>query len=124
MQILGLELSHGVLRGALLMQRRGKAILERVFELPLEKTTGLPELSPLKLVQNSESSFLAEASKKALIATSLPGQEILVRQLEVKLKKKADIHAVLAFQAEPLVPYPIENAILDRIKLKETQEGS
>jgi type IV pilus assembly protein PilM len=123
MQILGLELSHGVLRGAVLMQRRGKAFLERVFELPLEKATGMHGPSP-QLVQNSEGSLLAEASRKALIATSLPGQEILVRQLEVKLKKKADIQAVLAFQAEPLVPYPIENAILDRIKLKDTQEGS
>src|SRR5262249_1526138 len=48
----------------------------------------------------------------------------LVRQLEIKLKKDKDIDEVLAFQAEPLLPFPIENAIIDKIPIDHTQDGT
>lgn len=48
---------------------------------------------------------------------SLKSSEVLVRNLELKLTKDKDIQAVLPFQAEPLLPYPIENAILNSMKI-------
>jgi type IV pilus assembly protein PilM len=109
---LGLELNGQQIRGAQLSLRKGKPFLERAFEIEL------------KTEKSEERQALLACLKKDLVVTCLNVNEILIRQLEVKLKKEVDIDAVLAFQSEPLLPYPIENAILDRVKLSETAEGS
>ena len=49
-------------------------------------------------------------------------QDVLVRPLELKVKKDKDIDAVLPFQTEPLLPYPTDNAVLDKIIL--AKEGA
>jgi type IV pilus assembly protein PilM len=119
MYTLGLELSPALLRGAELSFQKGKPGLVRVFELPIESQS--PTVSETQIpVKDS----LHEALQKNLIVTCLQGDEVLIRLLEIKLKKEAEIDAVLAFQSEPLLPYPIENAIVDKIKLSEVQDGS
>lgn len=115
---LGLELNGTLLRAAQLSLRKGKPCLERTFELTINAE------SPSPLDKSPEGQALLPCLERDLVVTCLNANEILLRQLDVKLKKEADIDAVLAFQAEPLLPYPIENAIIDRVKLLETAEGS
>src|ERR1700733_8077308 len=110
---LGIELNGTILRAAQLSFRKGKPFLERTFELQLSGD------APALLEQSPEGKALQPCLEKDLVVTCLQANEILIRQLDVKLKKEADIDAVLAFQAEPLLPYPIENAILDRLKLSD-----
>lgn len=47
-----------------------------------------------------------------VFVTAIGGRELLVRQLHLTVTKKKDIDASLAFQAEPLLPYPVEQALL------------
>jgi type IV pilus assembly protein PilM len=121
---LALELNNLTLKGAQLSLRKGKPFLERVFEIKLEAAETSKEPLSIPLDQSPEGEQLRNSLKKDLIVTTLNASEILIRQLEVKLKKKVDIDAVLAFQSEPLLPYPVENAVLDRVKLSDTSEGS
>lgn len=46
------------------------------------------------------------------IATAVDANDVLVRQLNLKLTKRKDVDAVVPFQSEPLIPYPSENAVL------------
>ncbi len=46
------------------------------------------------------------------LTTGLEGKEVLVRFLNLPLTKEKDIEAALAFQAEPLLPYPADQALL------------
>jgi len=121
---LGLDLNSQKLRGAQLCLRKGKPFLEHVFEIELETADPSTQLTPSLLEKSPEGQALLSCMKRDLIVTCLNASEILIRQLEVKLKKEADIDAVLAFQSEPILPYPVENAIVDRVKLSETPEGS
>jgi type IV pilus assembly protein PilM len=59
-----------------------------------------------------------------LLVTGLEGYDVLVRSLTLPLVKEGDIQAALAFQAEPLLPYPIDQALLAYQRLSQTNESS
>ncbi len=46
------------------------------------------------------------------VAASFPAKDILIRPLDLKLKKEKALLSVLPFEAEPLLPFPIEEAVL------------
>lgn len=116
---LGLEQSD-MLRGALLSEKSGRPKVERVFELALGE-----KVSPHRdVIHTIEPKLPKDLLRKALYITGLKTKEILTRTLEIKLTKEKDINAVLAFQAEPILPYPIEQAILDKIVLFKDESGS
>ncbi|MCB1136750.1 MAG: hypothetical protein KDK78_10815, partial [Chlamydiia bacterium] len=56
--------------------------------------------------------------------SSLPSQASLVRPLHLALTKEKDIRAVLQFEAEPLIPFPIEEAAIGHSIVKIGDEGS
>lgn len=121
---LGLDLSSSGLKGALLTLQNGKPKIVKLYQLDLDYSQKDHEqhLNPLYMTEEGQA-FL-ELTKKHLLISSLNAAEILVRQLEIKLKKEKDIDAVLAFQAEPLLPYPSENAVLDRIIADKSPDGT
>ncbi len=51
-------------------------------------------------------------SRDAVLISALPPREVLVRHTKMQVKKRKELLAALSFQIEPLLPYPIENAIL------------
>jgi type IV pilus assembly protein PilM len=109
---LGLEQDGKLLRGALLTHERGRPIVERVFDAPLEIAE--PVACVLAPIQTLSPPLPRDRLRRALFVSGMPTEETLIRPLEVKLNKTRDIDAVLNFQAEPLIPYPIENAVIDR----------
>lgn len=109
---LGLEQDGKLLRGALLTHSKGKPVIERVFDAPLEIAE--PVACVLAPIQSLSPPLPRDRLRRALFVSGMPTEETLIRPLEVKLTKVRDIDAVLNFQAEPLIPYPIENAVLDR----------
>lgn len=121
--VLGLELDSSLLKGAALSYARGKVIIDSLFSIPLERDSSANEnVKPLYIQPSNEE--LDAFTQKYLVATTIAANDILIRPLELKLKKEKDIDATLPFQVEPILPYPVENAILDRIFLAKTKEGS
>lgn len=59
-----------------------------------------------------------------IMTTGLGGKEVLVRPLHLPLTKDKDIQEALVFQAEPLLPYPAEQALLDYQVVSKTAEGT
>lgn len=121
LHVLGLEQSADEVRGAKLSQKRGKPVLDLLFSIPVPQGA---DGDVKQLYIESSGKSLLDVAKRYLIATTLIPGEVLVRSLEVTLKKAGDIDSVLAFQAEPLLPYPVESAVLDRIILAQSPEGS
>lgn len=124
MQTLGLVLEGSTLKGAQLTLRRGQPALDQIFETQLiqQPTENSDQINPLYM--SDEGQQFCEKAQHSLLVTALESNEVLIRSLDVKLKKERDINATLAFQAEPLLPYPIENAVLDRILLSQNPEGT
>lgn len=120
---LGLDLDGPSLKGVALSFSRGKPKLDSAFELSVEPPSLPTEfVKPLYMEQNKEE--LLALAHNHLVVTSLNAHEVLVRPLDLKIKKVKDIDTILAFQSEPLLPYPIENALVDKIILSKDKENS
>ncbi len=121
---LGLELGPSSIKGAQLYYRKGKPSFVQIFDMPtdVEHTETSERTSPLDLTEEGRKLF--RLIDKNLVVTSLHTKEVLVRPLEVKLTKLRDVDAVLAFQAEPILPYAEDEALLDRIVLGKNQEAT
>jgi type IV pilus assembly protein PilM len=59
---------------------------------------------------------------KELFVTALDASATIVRPLKISLTKPKDVAAALPFQMEPLLPYSIDEAILDKIVLDKGEE--
>lgn len=110
---LGLEIEGNVIKGIQLAYQKGKPKLLKLLEVPLSSE----HVNPL---YNREPQLF----EKSLVISALATQEVLIRQLEIKLKKDKDIQEVLLFQSEPLLPYPIDNAVVDYAKIGTTEDGT
>ena len=115
---LGLELEGNILKGAQFSYVKNKPLFEKLFEIPID----FDHVNPL--YTNEQGQDLQKSLQKALVITALNTPEVLIRQLEIKLKKDKDIDEVLPFQTEPLLPYPIDNAVLDYAKTASTEDGT
>lgn len=119
---LGLELSPPRLFGIQLSQHKGKPKIEKVFDIALDQAPSQGDnVNPLYMTEQGKE--LKEALAKDLVVTVLHTNEVLVRPLEMKITKDKDIDQVLAFQAEPILPFPVENGVVDRIKISQSKEG-
>jgi type IV pilus assembly protein PilM len=116
---LGLELDSYALKGVALTCTRHNVKLEAAFELPIQPATEAEAALNVKPLYMNQARL-----KEAFIVTALPISEVLVRPLTIKTAKEKNIDAVIAFQAEPLLPYPVENAVLQRILLSKDKESS
>ncbi|MCE5318096.1 MAG: hypothetical protein LLG04_12155 [Parachlamydia sp.] len=119
---MGLDFTNQRIRAVQLTLRKGKPVVDRLFDLPIASHNADPAQPPHYILEHDEPAFRDAVSRNLTVST-MAGGEVLVRQLEVKLKKVADIDAVLSFQAEPVLPYPVDNAFMDRVILSETTEG-
>jgi type IV pilus assembly protein PilM len=120
---LGLELDGSLLKGAQMSLVKGIPTLDHFFHIDLKNPRVPTELvNPFDI--GDEGAKLRKSTQDCLTVTSLDSDEILIRSLDIKLKKERDIDAVLAFQAEPLLPFPLENAILERIPISQNDDGT
>lgn len=120
---LGLELDRTSLKGVALTCSRRSIKLDSSFELPIEQTDAADQ-NVKPLYTSEQQQHVQLMIKKSLVVTSMPAQDVLMRPLRLKVKKEKQIDAVLAFQAEPVLPYPVENALLDKIVLEKDKEGA
>lgn len=105
-------------RAVSLVRRRGSWCVEKIVEGACEEAGGLVgALTPERLP-------LLDLGQPPLFVVGVDAREVLVRQMEVPLHRSSDIDASLEFQAEPLLPYPIEEALLDKVVLSRDREGA
>ncbi len=110
---LGLQLSTSSIKGAELILRKNIPQLIETFEV---------NVKPLYI--GDEQNKLKTLLSKTLTITCLETSEVLARTLELELTKENDIDAVLEFQAEPLLPYPTNEGLIDRIIVEKETEGT
>lgn len=114
---LGIHFSSRSVQCAQVILSQGKPKIEAVATIPLESD----DVKPLYMKDSTPVVFLTQ---QWLTVTGLKGTEVLTRSLDLKLKKEKDIEAVLSFQAEPVIPYPVEDTVLEFSLLSTSKKGS
>lgn len=91
---IGVEESEDVFYIAKLSYSRG-----RVSIVSLDKRAKEGDVKPLYM-------------EECVCVTAVDARDVLVRSLDLAITKQKDVDAVVPFQSETLIPYPVENAIL------------
>lgn len=94
----------------ILVSKNKRAFTFKAFECQAEEAKNL--LDSLPEVQD------------ALFISSLPPQETLIRRLKIKLTSPKAVEEAFNFQVEPLLPYPFENALLDKWVIEKQEDAS
>lgn len=116
----GLALEGGMLKAAFVVAEKGQFTISRLLETPVPLLNDDPEKPPQVYPEAIELKSLAD---RYLTISALPASDVLVRRMRLKLTKEKDIDEAFAFQAEPLLPYPIDQAVLDKFTI-EKQDGT
>lgn len=96
------------------------ASVDHVKTYPLE---GEGNVKPL-YNQLADDPDLTNVLSKSPLVSVLDGKKILLRQMKIQLKKRKEVDAVFPFEAEPMLPYPIDQAVIDKVVLKKTKEST
>jgi type IV pilus assembly protein PilM len=115
----GVHLSRTLLRCAHISSNKHEPQIIQLSQFPVQEQ----EEQGVKRIYMSATHKLPAEIENWHIATGLLASDVLIRPLEVKLTKEKEIASVLPFQAEPILPFPPENGILDSIILSQ-KEGS
>lgn len=117
---LGLYYDGAFLKAAKIAYVKGQVAIEELIEasLPPKGT----DVNPLYI--DPEIQKIHTYANELLSVSALSGSETLLRRLKLKLVKQKEIDEAFLFQAEPLLPYPIENALLDKWILEKQQDAS
>ncbi len=107
-QSIGLELTATSLKIAKIRQLHHSPVIEELQTIPLSSSPNVKQLY----------------KQQPFLTTGVPGSDILLRVLQLPLTKEKDINEALVFQAEPLLPYPVEQALLAKQTLSQSSEGT
>lgn len=109
---LGLEIFGSEIRGAEISLQKGNFFIKKIFSSPLSQTQSFNDVKRI-YIHNSP-----------ILVAAADANDVLIRPLYMPLIKEKDIEAAFTFQAEPILPYPVEQAILTRQQLNQTAEGT
>jgi len=65
-----------------------------------------------------------DIEKRATLVLAVPSSLVLVRPLELPVTKEKDVEATFRFQLEPLLPFGIDESIIEKIKLITTKTST
>ena len=99
MYVLGLHKEHAHIKVALLCKVKNKIEIALLQSFPLD-------VKPLDILKT------VLVGKKVKIVSGLETNEIVRRDLSLKLAKEKEILSVLPFQVESLIPFPLKETIL------------
>ncbi|MCB1113602.1 MAG: hypothetical protein KDK62_02480 [Chlamydiia bacterium] len=116
-QAVGLHLDGTTLRLAFADVVRKKVNIKRLEAFSLKEENG-----SLGFLDAREKAICLELCDKYLVALAAPGKETLVRKLKMKLTKPKDVEQAFPFEAEALIPYPIEEAVIDKVVVARGEE--
>lgn len=104
----GLERTAEALKTAVIIQNRGTPVIEELSTTPIT-----PNLNVKPLY-----------NQQPFLTTGVDGYDVLLRSMYVPLTKEKDIAEAFIFQAEPLLPFPVDQALLAKQTLHQSPEGT
>lgn len=114
----GISFEENVLMGAFAAMEKGGLQIKKLFEIPLSTKAD----EPVKLLYTDPE--FKKILDQYLVVSGLPASDVLVRRMRLKLTDEEDIDAAFEFQAEPQLPYSIDEAVLDKILLEKQENTS
>jgi type IV pilus assembly protein PilM len=113
--VVGLDIGHGVLRAAEVVNHPKKPVMSRYFEMPVPiEAVNRGEVVDRDIVQRALRLMWSRArfSTKDVVL-GMGNQRVLSREYSVREAPLARIREALPFQVQDLLPVPVADALLD-----------
>lgn len=118
-RVFGIEINAGALSFAEVVKKGGRTKLAALKKVELSKEASLPLLS----VSEAGNDLIRKAESNMAVF-GIEATDCLVRPLQVPFKKDSEINDALPYQAETLLPFPLEDALLDWVKVAQDDKGT
>ncbi|MGN6324929.1 type IV pilus assembly protein PilM [Pseudolysinimonas sp.] len=125
--VVGLDIGHGVLRAAEIVNQAHKPVLTRYFEMPVPiEAVNRGEVVDRDIVQRALRVMWSRARFKTKdVVLGMGNQRVLSRDYSVPEAPLARIREALPFQVQDLLPVPVADALLDfyPVSREQTEQG-
>ncbi|MDF2549333.1 MAG: hypothetical protein K0S07_400 [Chlamydiales bacterium] len=97
----------------------------KIAQVDLQKgKIGRLELKEMPLETYSSQEIAKIQNKKDVFTSCLPAKDLFFRTMDIPLTKDREIKEALPFQAEPILPFALEDSLLESITLSKDREKS
>ncbi len=117
---LGIYCDGAFIKAAKIAKAKGSIQIVELIEAVLPQKE--EDVNPLYI--DPDRKKIQQFSQELLSASSLSGTDAILRRMKLKLTKQKEIDEAFLFQAEPLLPYSIDTAILDKWLLEKHPDAS
>lgn len=125
--VVGLDIGHGVLRAAEIVNQARKPMLARYFEMPVPmEAVNRGEVVDRDIVQRALRLMWSRARFTTKdVVLGMGNQRVLSRDYSVPEAPLARIREALPFQVQDLLPVPVADALLDfyPVAREQTEQG-
>ncbi len=115
-KIISFSIEDNIVKAALVYAKRSKIIIENLFEKTIESS------NKNEYSQNASKtikSILDQVKKYDQVKISIPSSMTTFKELTMPFTNKDKIRMILDYEIEPMLPFPIEDAISDFIITKQ-----
>lgn len=126
--VLAVDVGTYAIKAAYINEEGGKPDLKAWGYLPLElKADATPEERKAQAINVMRAFLIEKGIKTKAIATAISGNSVIVRYVKFPMLTKAELSATLATEAEPFIPFDINEVqlsfhILDDTLMEEGQK--
>lgn len=117
-RIIGIDIGKTHVHATQVYARSNSVTIEQVLE---EKMISNTQPHPERTVAALQALF-GKLSKPDRICTALPSSSVVFKELKLPFTSTATIAQVIKFEVEPLLPFPLYDAIVDCIITKQMPE--
>lgn len=111
-RIAGINIGKTAISGAIVLHKGSLSIIEKTVEIPLEGALGTDVQE--RIVEGLKQLTPSLANVDA-IHSCLPGSSIVYKELQLPFTTYEKIALVVPFEVEPLLPFPLTDAVIDFI---------
>lgn len=118
MHILGFDIGKTSVKAALVYCRRKETVIQRFFEEPIVASSADYQeraVAAIKLI-------LEQAGSYDKIISALPSNQAIFKELKLPFVGIDTIKKVISYEVEPLLPFSLQDAVIDCIITKENKE--
>ena len=107
-KIVGLDIGSHSIKAVLARERLGRVDLLQFYERPVTED-GIQEL--IRAI------FLEKGMHPDIVVSSVPGNTVSVHYLQIPFSDEAKISQVIPYEVESMVPFPLEEMVIDQFIL-------
>src|ERR1700730_592426 len=117
-RIAGIEINKTQIRATIIVAKESKVIIEQCIEIPIENNR---DITPDQRIINALA-LLKKQLPRCQISTVLSSSLVIYKELLLPFTSRETIAQVIKFEVEPLLPFKIDQAVVDFIITKSIPE--